>query len=122
MEIYRELIGPYGSISKNDVIRAERYLVLTGNDYTDYNAIIALENLRIGTIKGISNDKLKYSLPEALKVSLVSTWNARSMQNFLSLRSNKSALWEIRELAYAIYEKLPNEHQYLFEEFVYRKG
>jgi thymidylate synthase (FAD) len=39
----------------------------------------------------------------------------RSLQNFLSLRSDKSALWEIQKLAHAIYNELPLEHRYLFE-------
>lgn len=74
--------------------------------------------LTMANTDGISNDKLKYMLPEALKTSLVSTWNARSLQNFLSLRTSKSALWEIRELAYAMYDALPEEHKYLFEESI----
>ena len=44
--------------------------------------------------------------------------NARSLQNFLYLRTSKSALWEIRELAYNIYKTLPKEHQYLFKDYV----
>jgi len=68
--------------------------------------------------QGYGNDYVKHLLPEAYKTSLVWTINARSLQNFLSLRTSKSALWEIRELAYAIYDELPNTHKYLFEEFV----
>jgi len=37
------------------------------------------------------------------------------LQNFISLRSSKSALWEIRNLANAIYDALPNEHKFIFE-------
>ena len=62
----------------------------------------------------ISNDKLKYMLPEALKTSLVWTINARSLQNFLELRSSKHALWEMQDLAKAVYEALPLNHIYLF--------
>ncbi|MBQ2431066.1 MAG: FAD-dependent thymidylate synthase, partial [Campylobacter sp.] len=39
----------------------------------------------------------------------------RSLQNFLSLRTSKSALWEIRNLANLIYEALPDEHKFIFE-------
>ena len=39
---------------------------------------------------------------------------ARSLQNFLSLRSARSALWEIQQLARAIFEALPQSHKYLF--------
>jgi thymidylate synthase (FAD) len=67
---------------------------------------------------GLSNDLVKYLLPESYKTELVWTINARSLQNFLSLRTDKSALWEIRELAIKIFEALPDDHKYLFEPFV----
>ncbi|MDD5787130.1 MAG: thymidylate synthase (FAD), partial [Campylobacter lanienae] len=35
-------------------------------------------------------------------------------------RSSKSALWEIRNLANAIYNALPNEHKFIFAECVYK--
>jgi len=78
-------------------------------------SIKALENLRKVLIKGISNDKAKYCLPESYKTELTWSINARSLQNFLTLRSSKSALWEIRELAYSVYQALPKDHKYLFE-------
>lgn len=68
--------------------------------------------------EGWSNDKVKYMLPEAYKTSLVMTINARALQNFLALRTFKSALWEIRDLANEIFSKLPEEHTYLFEECI----
>jgi len=39
----------------------------------------------------------------------------------LALRTSKQALWEIRELAYDMFESLPDEHKYLFKEFIYEK-
>jgi len=65
-----------------------------------------------------SNDIRKYMLPEAFKTSLVSTMNMRALQNFLSLRTDKSALWEIRELANKMFEVLPEEHKFMLEDFV----
>ena len=79
----------------------------------------SLESIRTLLLEGVSNDKVKFMLPEAYKTSLVWTINARSLQNFLALRTNKAALWEIQELAYEIYDTLPQEHKYLFEEFLY---
>jgi thymidylate synthase (FAD) len=95
--------------------RAEKYLVYTGVDLVDKMSIKALENLRIVLAEGISNDKAKYCLPESYKTELTWSINARSLQNFISLRSDKAALWEIRELANLIYETLPEDHRYLFE-------
>ena len=104
--------------SIQDKERAKKYLVFTGVEIVDEMSIKALENLRKVLKEGISNDKAKYCLPESYKTELTWTINARSLQNFLSLRSDKSALWEIRELAYKIYEALPNDHKYLFKEFL----
>ncbi|DAB39939.1 MAG TPA: thymidylate synthase (FAD) [Sulfurovum sp. UBA12169] len=101
--------------------KASKFIVLTGNKEVDAASIKALKNLQVILKSGTSNDIAKYCLPESYKTELTWTANARSLQNFLTLRSNKSALWEIRELALAIYEKLPNEHQYLFEECMYKE-
>lgn len=95
--------------------RAEKYLVMTGVDVVDEMSIRALENLRIVLMEGISNDRAKYCLPESYKTELTWSINARSLQNFISLRSDKAALWEIRDLANLLYNSLPPEHQYLFE-------
>ena len=80
----------------------------------DSMSIQALENLRLVLKEGVSNDKAKYCLPESYKTELTWTINARSLQNFITLRSDKSALWEIQNLAHALYDALPEDHQYLF--------
>ncbi len=97
-----------------DIERAEKYIVLTDSALVNEMSIKALENLRQLLVAGVSNDKAKYALPECYKTELTWTINARSLQNFLELRSDKAALWEIRDLAYALYERLPEEHRYLF--------
>ena len=102
------------SFTCKDVERASKYLVLTGVEMVDEMSIKALENLRLVLVEGISNDKAKYCLPESYKTELTWSINARSLQNFLTLRSDKSALWEIQNLAHALYEALPEEHKYLF--------
>ena len=102
------------SFTCKDVERASKYLVLTGVEMVDEMSLRALENLRLVLVEGISNDKAKYCLPESYKTELTWTVNARSLQNFLTLRSDKSALWEIQNLAHALYEALPEDHKYLF--------
>jgi thymidylate synthase (FAD) len=72
--------------------------------------------------EGISNDIVKYSLPEAYKTSLVWSINMRSLQNFLELRTSSAALPEIRELAKEIFNKLPESHKFMLEEFVNNDG
>ena len=106
---------------EDDFDGAEKFIVLTGNSQVDTASIKALNNLQSILKSGISNDIAKYSLPESYKTELTWTINARSLQNFLSLRSNKAALWEIRELAYNIYHSLPSDHRYLFENCMYER-
>ncbi|MBN7287958.1 MULTISPECIES: FAD-dependent thymidylate synthase [Campylobacter] len=101
--------------------RASGYIVLTGNETVDNASIKALENLReILATTTTSLDIVKYCLPECYKTELTWSANARSLQNFLSLRSSKSALWEIRELSHKIYEALPQEHKFIFEDCIAR--
>jgi thymidylate synthase (FAD) len=99
----------------------KKYIVFTGNEDVDTQSCAALLGLQNMLEKGISNDIAKFCMPEAYKTSLVWTINARSLQNFLSLRSNKSALWSIRNLAKAVFEALPEEHKYLFEHCMYKE-
>ncbi len=99
---------------------ASKYIVLTGNSDVDRVSIVALNNLQSLLKKGISNDIAKYALPECYKTELTWTINARSLQNFLALRSNKAALWEIRDLSQMVYGILPSEHKYLFEDSMYK--
>jgi len=104
--------------SFDDLERVEKYLVLTSSNEVNRASIEALNRLQLLLKSGISNDIAKYALPEAYKTELTWTINARSLQNFLALRTAKSALWEIRKLAYGVYSKIPPSHQYLFREFI----
>jgi len=99
--------------------RASKYLVWTENNRIDISSVVALENLRIQLKSGISNDIAKYCLPESYKTELTWSINARSLQNFLALRSSKAALWEIRDLANMLYNNLPENHKFLFKDFIY---
>lgn len=94
--------------------RAAKYLVATGEEPVDRASVRALEGLRGLLAAGIPNDRAKYALPESYKTELTWSINARSLQNFLTLRSDKSALWEIRDLSRALFEALPEDHRYLF--------
>lgn len=100
---------------QNEFERATKYLALSGDEKVDNASIAALENLRIILQSTISLDIAKYCLVESYKTELTWTINARALQNFLHLRSGKSALWEIQNLAKALYDALPNEHKFIFE-------
>lgn len=98
----------------------KKYLVFTGNDEVDEASKKALLNLIEILRKNTSLDIAKYCLPESYKTELTYTINARSLQNLLFLRTNKRALWEFRELANTLFNTLPKEHQFIFEDFLYK--
>lgn len=110
----KELRGE-SAFSEGEFERAAKYLVLCGNEMVDNAAIMALERLREVLQTTISLDIAKYCLVESYKTELTWTINARALQNFLSLRSGKSALWEIQNLAKALFDALPQEHKFIFE-------
>lgn len=102
----------------DDLQKAKKYIVLTGDEVVDNASMKALNNLIEILQSGKSLDIAKYCLPESYKTELSWSINARSLQNFLSLRTSKSALWEIRNLANKIYETLPQDHQFIFKDCV----
>ncbi|MBN2767927.1 MAG: FAD-dependent thymidylate synthase [Campylobacterales bacterium] len=108
-------------LKESEAIDYEKYLVFTGNEAVDNASKNALDALQKLLQSGISNDIAKYALPESYKSELTWSINARSLQNFLSLRTNKAALWEIRDLAYIVFKALPKEHQFLFEDSLYKE-
>lgn len=101
-------------INETNIARAREYIVLVGDNEVDSASINALENLR-ALVQNKANDIAKYAMPECYKTELSWSVNARSLQNFLALRSAKGALWEIRNLANAIFNALPDEHKFIFE-------
>ena len=96
----------------------KNYLVKISDSIDEYN------KFRLATIQALineqnlSNDELKYMLPEAFKTELMLTINARSLRNLLELRLSSKALKEFRELAKALYRELPEPHRVLFDDIV----
>lgn len=120
----KELKGEeeFNPISPEDFERAfSKYINSSGNSEVDYCSIVALENLRRMVALGISNDVVKYCLPECYKVDLMWTINIRSLQNFLALRTDPSAHFEIRELAWAVYNALPESYKFLVAMKLYKE-
>jgi len=109
-------VEPFITASGVDREEASKYIYMTGDTVVDDMGIIALENLRKLVVKGKSNDIIKFAMPESYLTELTWTINARSLQNFLSLRLDKSALWAIRDLAQAIYDAIPADHKFIYEE------
>ena len=111
---------PYykGPMTTDIISWASKYIVLTGIVDVDIASGQALEKLQNLIQKDFKNDVAKYCMPEAYKTSLVMSINARSLQNFLELRTSKHALKEIQDLAKALFEAVPEEHKFLFKEYI----
>lgn len=60
---------------------------------------------------GKKNDVVSLMLPQAYQYRWIIQINARSMQNFISLRTDKHAHFHIREVALEMYDALPKIHQ-----------
>lgn len=105
-------------VNDENLARAEQFVVFTNNKEVDIASLKALENLREILCNNVSNDVAKFAKPESYRTELSFSINARSLQNFLSLRTSKSALWEIRALAFSIFNALPEEHRFIFQDCV----
>ena len=98
--------------------RYEDYLVETGNPIVDTYSRVGLDRTISCLEDNIKNDLTKYTLPESYKTSLIWTINARSLRNFLELRSSSKALWELRALSTQIIDSLPEEYLILFKDII----
>ena len=97
----------------------EKFLIEDIDSVVKSSALDSLRNIK--TLLNLPNakmDSIKYALPECYKTSLTWTINARSLQNFLSLRTSKAALKEIRELALKVFDSLPEDHKFIFTDCI----
>jgi thymidylate synthase (FAD) len=67
--------------------------------------------------KDMSNDVLKYAIPEAFLTTELFTINARSLWNLFNLRLSKRALKEFRDLSNIMLQLVYKQHPVLFESF-----
>lgn len=109
-------LGSSGNPLNMDVV--SRFCVLTDDDDVNLSIAHALAGLQALLIRRKSNDVAKYAMIEAYRTQLTWTINLRSLQNFLSLRTDKKALPEIQHLAKLIYEALPADAQSLVKHCV----
>ena len=105
-----------------DKERASKYINLTDNNNVDECSIQALENVRRlvnnAVNYNVTQDLIKYALPECYKTDLTFSINVRSLRNLVKLRTSKTAHFEIRNLAYKLYEALPEEFKFLFKDII----
>lgn len=67
---------------------------------------------------GLNNDEISLLLPQGYIYKGQIQFNARSLQHFLKLRTKSDAHFQIRELAFNLFDSLPDAHKYLFEDII----
>ena len=68
--------------------------------------------------KNLANDDISMLLPQAWHYSLVCTMSLQALQHFLQLRTKTDAHWDIQQLAHKMYEALPEDHKFLFTDYI----
>ncbi len=65
---------------------------------------------------GIRKEDARFALPQGVETKIVITMNARELRHFFKLRCDKSAQWEIRNLALKMLEQVHKVAPILFED------
>ncbi len=76
------------------------------NAHLSFSAVSAIRAIKECKHAKIPNDYIKYLLPESLRTSFSWTINLRSFINFLKLRTDKHAHFEIRHVANEMRRKI----------------
>lgn len=97
---------------------SQRYVEIEGNDWYvtppdienkwSYDSCMAncLFEYKEALKHGVKKEDARYMLPLATKTTITMTMNLSSFYNFLNLRTKRDAQWEIRNLAWELYEFL----------------
>lgn len=95
------------------------FVTFTGDDEID-QGIMEQTKTMIKYVKKVKkNDLAKYLVTDSLRTKCQITINARSLRNLFVLRTSTHALWEFRQLAFAIYDVIPESHKFLFEDRIH---
>lgn len=68
--------------------------------------------------KNLANDDISMLLPQAWQYNLFCSMSLQAVQHFIKLRTKTDAHWDIQELAHKIYEAIPEEHKFLFTDYL----
>jgi thymidylate synthase (FAD) len=94
-ELHTEFIEPPMSVSDTNLIRATYEFA-----YDTYEMLLA---------KGVKKEDARFVLPEATTTELVVTGNFQAWLDFIKLRADKHAQWEVRNVAREINNILAKE-------------
>ncbi len=101
--------------SRYTLNKSELIFEKTGDEDID----LVLEDYRLKVLDQISagkkNDVTSLMLPQAYQYRWVVEFNYRSLQNFLNLRLDKHAHFQIQDVAKEMLNQLPEDHKFLFQ-------
>ena len=119
LEMTRHRMASYACRSSRYTLN-KREIVFEPTGDKEVNAILSEFKKKIEEQinKGKKNDITSLMLPQAFQYKWQVMFNYRSLQNFFKLRTHKGAHFQIREVALAMYHVLPEEHKFLFKEFI----
>ena len=102
-------------------IATKRLIDVTECDEDRLNFVLSLAEFA-RKHSDMSNDELKYFLPEFWPTTLVLTSNIRELRHILNLRTAPQALKEFRVLARTMYEAVPAEYKYLLKDCIHEEA
>lgn len=88
---------------------------------SDRKKIIAYYENRDGNLANMEDcpiplEDIRYGFPTGMATNLFMKFNGRSLRNFLRLRMDKHAQWEIRDLANIVFALVKEVHPYMVDD------
>ena len=109
-------------------VQSTRYTTKKRKDELSYTSLSKPErNEKLDRIMDIvqeaiddnwNNDDIAMLLPQAYNYSWIATMSMSALQHFLALRTSGDAHYDIRELAFKLYKQIPEDHKYMFKDYV----
>lgn len=117
LEMTRHRMASYACKSSRYTLnKGEIVFELTGDLTADHYLHQWKKQIEALVADGVSNEITSLMLPQAYQYKWVAMFNARSLKNFLELRRSSSAHFHIREVAEEMYNQLPYDVRYVFDE------
>lgn len=119
LEMTRHRMASYACKSSRYTLdKGEIVMESTGDVDVDEALQYWAEIINREIAKGKKNDVVSLMLPQAYQYRWLVKFNYRSLQNFLALRTDKHAHFHIRDVAYEMYNLIPDKHKFLFEGYI----
>jgi len=117
LEMTRHRIANYACKSSRYTLnKGEIIFESTGDNYIDRILYTYKKQIEGLIADGVSNEVTSLMLPQAYQYKWQVQFNARSLKNFLDLRRSRAAHFHIRGVAEEMYNQVPWDMKYLFDE------